>query len=159
MQVIGYTIAARQLIVAAKSITKVRMPTLVKLVERLYEDLNLPRLIKQAKRKNMSTPIIDGKHYDLLTSHEGYQQCMSRTPLLIDEYCSTIIHTMYLMLCSQQQKGLVTTDLILYIDINNKNGKTVWLFARCSWYTLINLKSTLFLEYNVTNLIFHIASH
>ena len=71
MQVIGYTTAARQLIVAAKSITKVRMPTLVELVERLYEDLNLPQLIKQAKRKNMSTPIIDGKHYDLLTSHEG----------------------------------------------------------------------------------------
>lgn len=57
---IGFTTAARQLIVAAKSITKVRMPTLVELVERLYEDLNLPQLIKHAKRRNVSTPIIDG---------------------------------------------------------------------------------------------------
>lgn len=61
MQVIGFTTAAKQLILAAKNITKVRMPTLVELVERLYEDLNLGQLIKQAKRKNMSTPIIDGK--------------------------------------------------------------------------------------------------
>lgn len=61
MQVIGFTTAAKQLILAAKSVTKVRMPTLVELVERLYEDLNLPQLIQQAKRKNMSTPIIDGR--------------------------------------------------------------------------------------------------
>jgi len=72
--VIGFTTAAKQLIVAAKSINKIRMPTLVELVERLYEDLNLPQLIKQAKRKNMSTPIVDSKYlqwYFVLYSHRS----------------------------------------------------------------------------------------
>ena len=38
------------------------MQTLVELVERLYDDLNLPQLIKEARKRQMPTPIVDGKY-------------------------------------------------------------------------------------------------
>ena len=61
VQVIGFTTAAKQLIVTARNINKPRMQTLVELVERLYDDLNLPQLIREARKKQMATPIVDGK--------------------------------------------------------------------------------------------------
>ncbi|XP_065912416.1 uncharacterized protein [Dysidea avara] len=59
VQVIGFTTAAKQLIVTARNINKPRMQTLVELVERLYDDLNLPQLIREARKKQMATPIVD----------------------------------------------------------------------------------------------------
>ena len=76
MQVIGFTTAAKQLIIAAKNITKIRMPTLIELVDRLYEDLNLPQLIRHAKRRNMSTPIIDGKYYKIDPTRDNLIQTL-----------------------------------------------------------------------------------